>query len=244
MPTTRLSPDASRNLLLAALRGRKYRRFLSRLKPITLAIDQVLHEAGGPIRYVYFPTSGMVSLVGVREDGRRSTELAVVGDYGMVGAPACLGVVTTGLYQAVVQLPGVALRATLEETLELNRDGNPFAGVLRGYLRLLFVQLARSAVCNCFHGPEARLARWLLLTGDHAGSDEFQMKQEFIARMLGARRVAVSSGARGLREAGLITYRRGFLTVLDRRGLEKVACPCYLAVRGEVERLRSEGGRG
>lgn len=192
----------TQNLLLATLTSRKYRQYLSRLEPITLGVGQVLHEAGGPIKYVYFPTSGMVSLVGVRENGRRSTELAVVGDYGMVGAPACLGVVTAGLYRAVVQLPGAALRATLRETMELNEAGGLFAGALRGYLRLLVAQLTRSAVCNCFHGPEARLAWWLLVTGDHAGSDAFTMKQEFMASMLGARRAAVSGGARGLQDAG------------------------------------------
>ena len=241
MLVSKFSPAPAQNLLLATLQAKKYANFLSGLKPLALSINQVLHEAGGPIKYVYFPTSGMISLVGVREDGLKSTELAVVGDYGMVGAPVCLGVVTSGLYEAVVQLPGTALRAEFDETLELNKNGSPFADLLHGYLRVLIVQLIRSAICNCFHRPETRLAKWLLTTGDHAAFEEFPMKQEFIARMLGARRIAVSHEAKRLQDEGIISYSRGAMTILKRKRLEKIACPCYRIVRGEIERLRSEG---
>lgn len=236
------SPDSSPpidNKILAALPRRRYKKLFSELQPVTLTLGQMLYEEGSPAKYVYFPNSAMISLIVVREDGLRSIEIGVVGCDGMLNVGALLGK-KYAAYQKLVQLPGTALRTSVGVVREAMGSGGPLYDLLHTYIEALLVQFARSAVCNCFHSIDARLARWLLTTQYYARSSQFRMKQEFIAKMLGARRVAITQAANRLQQAGIISYRRGEIKINDKKGLLKLSCNCYAIIRGEFKRLYAE----
>jgi CRP-like cAMP-binding protein len=205
------------------------------LVPMPLPLGHVLYESGDILRYVYFPIDSIVSVLYVMENGS-SAEIAVVGNEGMVGIALFMGGETTP-NRAVVQSAGHAYRlksAVLKQ--EFNRSG-AFQHLLLRYTQALLTQMAQTAVCNRHHSVEQQLCRWLLLSLDRLSSNELKMTQELIANMLGVRREGVTEAAGRLQNAGLISYKRGLIIVLDRPRLEKSSCECYAVVRQEFDRL-------
>jgi CRP-like cAMP-binding protein len=229
------SPDPRQNHLLAVLPAPELERWLAQLEPVTLTLGQVLYESGVALEHVYFPTTAIVSLLYVMEDGA-SAEIAVVGNEGVVGVSLFMGGESTPS-RAVVQNAGQGfrLRAQLMK-VEFNRAG-PVMHLLLRYTQALITQMAQTAVCNRHHSLDQQLCRWLLLSLDRLRGNELVMTQELIANMLGVRREGVTEGALKLQQAGLIRYARGRITVLDRTALEKRTCECYAVVRKEYDRL-------
>ncbi|WP_296810574.1 Crp/Fnr family transcriptional regulator [Thiocapsa sp.] len=237
------SPSPRQNCLLATLPEPEYRKLLSHLELVTLVLGQTLHEAGGKLDYVFFPTTAIVSLLYVMENGA-SAEIAVVGNDGIVGIALFMGGETMP-NRAVVQSAGEAYRlggSLLKQAL--TRTGGRREGVLPPllmcYSQALLTQMAQTAVCNRHHTVDQQLCRWLLLRLDRLPSNELRMTQELIAGMLGVRREGVTEAAGNLQRAGLIDYSRGRITVLDRPGLEARVCECYEVVRKEYHRLLPE----
>ncbi|MCA1621743.1 MAG: Crp/Fnr family transcriptional regulator [Acidobacteria bacterium] len=227
-------PPPSRNRLLAALPPEEYRRLLPHLESVPLPFMEVLYEGGEPIRHVHFPDDGLISLLVVMGDGT-VREIGVVGNEGALGIALALGV-KTATTRALVQLPGRAMRmkaGALRD--ELGRDG-ALPNVLRRYAHSLFNQVSQSAACLSSHAVDKRLSRWLLMTHDHAPGDEFEMKHEFMATMLGATRSVVTRAAGRLQNEKMIHYTRGRVAVLDRNRLEATACECYAVVKAESQR--------
>jgi CRP-like cAMP-binding protein len=194
----------------------------------------VLYEGGEPIRHVYFPDDGLISLLIVMNDGT-VREIGVIGNEGMLGAAVALGVKTTPT-RALVQLPGSAMRMKAGALREEFKRGGALPNVLRRYAHALFAQVSQSAACVSSHAVDKRLARWLLITHDHARGDEFEMKHEFLATMLGVTRSVVTRAAGPLREERMIRYTRGRVTVLDRDRLEAAACECYGVLKADGPR--------
>ena len=227
-------PPPIRNQLLAALPSEEYGRLLPHLEAVPLPFMKVLYEGGEPIRHVYFPDDGLISLLIVMGD-ETVREIGVIGNEGMLGAAVALGMKTTPT-RALVQLPGTALRMKAGALRDELGRGGALPNVLRRYSHALFTQVARSAACVSSHAVNQRLSRWLLMTHDHAPGDEFEMKHEFLATMLGATRSVVTRAAGPLQKEGVIRYVRGRVTVLDRGGLEATACECYGAVKANGRR--------
>ncbi len=217
------------NRLLAALPAGERERLRDGLESVTLTYGEVLSEPGEPIRHVYFPSDCLVSLLTIVE-GHRALEVGLVGREGMVGSRLALGIGTSSV-QALVQGTGTALRMKSTRFLqELQRNAELRTTLLR-FADSLMVQVTRTAACNRFHLIEARLARWLLMTRERLPSAQFRLTQEFLADMLGVRRVGVTSAASALQRRKLIHYRRGIITILDQKGLEATSCSCYRHVR-------------
>lgn len=217
------------NRLLASLPRRDYRRIVSLCEPIELTFSEVIYEPGDRIRHVYFPESGFVSL-GAPLDGRASLEVGLIGNEGMLGVPLVLGIDISPL-RALVRGSGSAMRldaACFQR--ELGR-GVALRRSLNRYLYALMAQFAQTVACTRFHQLGERLARWLLMTQDRAHSSRFHLTHEFLAEMLGVRRVGVTKAAGVMQREKLISYRRGHITILDRKGLERVSCGCYGAMR-------------
>jgi CRP-like cAMP-binding protein len=236
MTFPRHTPEtARRNRLLAALSAPDLDGLMAVLDPMPLPFKLIVIQPNEPIEYVYFPTEGIVSLTG-SGDEERSVEVATVGNEGMVGLAAFLKVKTTPL-TAIVQIEGSAVRmrvAALEEQLE---NGSGLDGILRRYTQALLTQIAQSVVCNRLHSLDERLARWLLMSHDRVPVNELPLTQEFMSVMLGVGRPRVTETAARLQAAGLIRHRRGSVTILDRRGLEEVACECYGIVQRSYDQL-------
>jgi CRP-like cAMP-binding protein len=230
--------DPRLNHLLAALPDDEWQRWLPQLEPITLPLGQVLYESGATLSHVYFPTTAIVSLLYVMENGA-SAEIAVVGNEGIVGISLFMGGESTSS-RAVVQSAGngYRLKAQLMKN-EFNRAG-PVLHLLLRYTQALITQMAQTAVCNRHHNLDQQLCRWLLLSLDRLQNNELVMTQELIANMLGVRREGVTEGALKLQHDGLIRYARGRITVLDRAGLVKRTCECYSVVKQEYDRLLPE----
>ncbi len=223
------------NRLLAALPDAEWARWLPQLEPVDMPLGKVLYESGSKLTHVYFPTTSIVSLLYVMEDGA-SAEIAVVGHEGIVGISLFMGGETTPS-RAVVQSAGLAFRLKANVMMqEFNRAG-PVLHLLLRYTQALITQMAQTAVCNRHHSLDQQLCRWLLLSLDRLHSNEIVMTQELIANMLGVRREGVTEAAGNLQQAGLIRYRRGHITVLDRARLEQRTCECYAVVRREYDRL-------
>jgi CRP-like cAMP-binding protein len=230
-----LSGERSTNDLLAALPEPEWQRWLPELESIDMPLGQVLYESGTTLSHVYFPTSSIVSLLYVMEDGA-SAEIAVVGNEGIVGVSLFMGGGSTPS-RAVVQSAGRGLRLKAQMMKdEFNRNG-PVLHLLLRYTQALITQMSQTAVCNRHHSLDQQLCRWLLLSLDRLQGDELVMTQELIANMLGVRRGGVTEAALRLQEAGLIRYARGHITVLDRAGLERRTCECYAVVKKEYDRL-------
>ncbi|HEX5685886.1 MAG TPA: Crp/Fnr family transcriptional regulator [Ideonella sp.] len=223
------------NRLLAALPEAEWRRWLPQLEWVSLPLGQVIYESGRPLSHVYFPTTAIVSLLYVMEDGA-SAEIAVVGNEGIVGISLFMGGESTPS-RAVVQSAGEGFRlkaSSMKE--EFNRAG-PVMHLLLRYTQALITQMAQTAVCNRHHTLDQQLCRWLLLSLDRLEGTELVMTQELIANMLGVRREGVTEAALKLQKLGLISYARGRIQLLDRAGLEARTCECYEVVRKEYARL-------
>jgi CRP-like cAMP-binding protein len=230
-----LTADPRKNHLLAALPSDEWQRWVPQLEPVDLPLGKVLYESGSRLAHVYFPTTSIVSLLYVMEDGA-SAEIAVVGHEGIVGISLFMGGESTPS-RAVVQSAGQGFRLKADLMMqEFNRAG-PVLHLLLRYTQALITQMAQTAVCNRHHSLDQQLCRWLLLSLDRLASDELVMTQELIANMLGVRREGVTEAAGHLQQAGLIHYRRGRITVVDRKGLEQRACECYAVVKKEYGRL-------
>jgi CRP-like cAMP-binding protein len=227
--------DARKNRLLAALPPEEWSRWQSALEPVDMPLGQVLYESGMTMTHVYFPTTSLASLLYVMRDGA-SAEIAVVGNEGIVGISLFMGGESTPS-RSVVQSAGQGFRMhgqVLKD--EFSRSG-PVLYLLLRYTQALITQMAQTAVCNRHHSLDQQLCRWLLLSLDRLPSAELVMTQELIANMLGVRREGVTEAAANLQRAGLIRYRRGHITVLERAGLEQRTCECYGVVRKEYDRL-------
>lgn len=226
------------NHLLAALSEAEFARVTPNLELVAMPLGEALYESGGRLQHVYFPTTSIVSLLYVLEDGA-SAEIAVVGNEGILGISLFMGGETTPS-RAVVQSAGFGyrLRAQLLKQ-EFNRAGHVMHLLLR-YTQALITQMAQTAVCNRHHSVDQQLCRWLLLSLDRLSSNELTMTQELIANMLGVRREGVTEAAGKLQRAGLIHYSRGRITVIDRPGLERKTCECYAVVKKEFDRLMAD----
>ncbi len=228
-------PDPRQNHLLDALLSSEYDRLFPNLELVKMPLGQVLYESGGYLDYVYFPTTCIISLLYVMENGS-SAEIAIVGNEGILGISLFMGGETTPS-RAVVQSAGVGYRlaGNLLKT-EFNRAG-PVQRLLLRYTQALITQMAQTAVCNRHHTVEQQLCRWLLLSLDRLASNELAMTQELIANMLGVRREGVTEAAGRLQISGLIEYSRGRIVVIDRPKLEMRSCECYQVVKAEFDRL-------
>ena len=228
-------PDPRQNHLLNALPAEDFDRIAAHLELVPLTLGDVLYEPDVRMRYVYFPTTSIVSLLYVMADGA-SAEIAIVGNEGILGISLFMGGETTPS-RAVVQSAGYGYRLKAQHLKdEFGRFG-PMLHLLLRYTQALITQMAQTAVCNRHHSVDQQLCRWLLLSLDRLASNELTMTQELIANMLGVRREGVTEAAGKLQAAGLVQYRRGRITVLDRFGLESRACECYQVVKTEFDRL-------
>ena len=230
------------NHLLAALPESEFEHFASQLEPVEMKAGQVLYESGGELKHVYFPTTSIVSLLNLLEDGA-TAEIAMVGNEGILGISLFMGGETTPS-RAVVQRAGQGyrLRADLIKQ-EFNRAG-PLLRLLLRYTQALITQMMQTAVCYRHHSVQQQLCRWLLLCLDRTSAHSLTMTQEMISTLLGVRREGVTEAAGRLQRDGLIRYSRGHIEVLDRPALERAACECYGVVKLEFDRLLSDIPRG
>jgi CRP-like cAMP-binding protein len=228
------------NHLLSLLSEAERERILARCEKLPLNIEAVLYEAGSVMGHVYFPLSGMVSLVIGTEDGG-TIEVGVVGNEGMVGTPTALDADRSHV-KALIQVQGEFLRMGVRDfRLELQRN-SVLNHMVHRFAHALTIQISQSVMCNRMHPMEERICRWLLMAHDRAGTDEIMLTQSFIAQMLGIRRPSVTVAAGLLQKAGFIAYSRGHVTILDRVGLENAACECYAIANRELEGLVGADG--
>ena len=224
-----------KNHLLAALAGAEWQRWQPLLEHVEMPLGHVLYESGKTLSHVYFPTTSIVSLLYVLENGA-SAEIAVVGNEGLVGVSLFMGGGSTPS-RAVVQSAGHGFRLKAKVMKDEFDRGGPVLHLLLRYTQALITQMAQTAVCNRHHSLDQQLCRWLLLSLDRLEGDELVMTQELIANMLGVRREGVTEAATKLQTAGLISYSRGRISVLNRPALEKRSCECYGVVKNEYDRL-------
>jgi len=223
------------NHLFLALPTEARERVFPHLELVQLPLGHVLYESGTTLQHVYFPTDAIISLLYVMEDGA-SAEIAVVGNEGMVGVALFMGGETTP-NRAVVQSRGYAYRLKGQLLKKEFSQSGALQHMLLRYTQALLTQMAQTAVCNRHHSVDQQLCRWLLMSLDRLPSNKLIMTQDLIANMLGVRREGVTQAAGKLQSQGLIMYRRGHITVLDRPGLEQACCECYVVVKREFDRL-------
>lgn len=230
--------DPNQNHLLAALLDAEFDRLSPHLEILALRLGDVLSESGARLDYVYFPTTAIISIHCLLENGG-SSEIAGVGNEGMLGVALFMGGATTPS-RAVVQTGGFGYRLPVRILMEEFNRAGPVMRLLLRYTQALLTHMSQTAVCNRHHTVEQQLCRWLLLTLDRLGAGELTMTQELISTMLGVRREGVTEAAGRLQEHHYISYRRGHITVLDRLGLEHHVCECYGVVKREFGRLLSD----
>lgn len=230
-----ISIKAQKSQLLMALPPDVLARWLPHLEAVDLPLGKVLYESGRTLSHIYFPTTAIVSLLYVMENGA-SAEIAVVGHEGIVGVSLFMGGGSTPS-RAVVQSAGLGIRMRADFLKKEFDESAPVMHLLLRYTQALITQMAQTAVCNRHHSLDQQLCRWLLLSLDRLSGSELLMTQELIANMLGVRREGVTEAALQLQATGLIKYARGRITVLDRPGLEKRTCECYAVVKKEYDRL-------
>jgi len=226
---------ATSNRILNSLTDTEYKRLAVDLEPVALSIGDVLYSANEPITHVYFPNRGTVSVLSVFEDGG-TVEVGMVGNEGMFGVSVFLGSITTPL-EAVVQLPGEALRMPADVLKKEFGQCGLLHDVLLRYTQAFIAQIAQAAACNRAHPIHGRLSRWLLMCEDRAHTKQLELTHEFIATMLGTRRAGVTEAASKLQNEGIIKYSRGHITIVDRERLEATSCECYAIVKKEFDRL-------
>ncbi len=227
-------PLATLNRILKALPPGEYERLSAHLEPVEMKLGEVLYRVNEPITHVYFPSRGTVSVVCPLEDGS-SVEAGMVGNEGVFGVSVFLGSVTAPL-EAIVQLPGDALRMRADVLRAEFKRGEHLQDLLLRYTHDFIILIAQTAACNRAHPIDGRLARWLLMCQDRAQSGQLQLTHEFIASMLGTRRAGVSEAAGRLQDEGMIRYRRGHVQILDRRKMEAYSCECYELMKRELNR--------
>jgi len=221
------------NRILDALPSDVRERVFSHMTPISLKNRTVLFEPGQVLTHVHFPVSGVISLVTPFDDGS-SVEVATIGNEGIIGVPLIEG--GSLAVRAIAQVAGTTLRMKTATFLAEVGRGGVLGDLVQNYTQALFGQISQAAACNRLHSNEERLSRWLLMSHDRVGTDEFHITHEFLGQTLGARRATVTLSMGVLQAAGLIRYRRGMVTILDRAGLEEVSCECYAVIREVLER--------
>jgi CRP-like cAMP-binding protein len=236
MPKAQRFQTPGENRLLAALPKKEAARLQPLLERMPFGLRGIVYERDQPISHVLFPTSGVYSLVIEMRNGG-AVEVGTIGNEGLVGTPVFLGAGRSPI-RAFCQVPGEALRMTADDFRReaVGRSG-PLQELVRRYTQALVTQISQTVACNHLHSVQERMCRWLLMTHDRVGADEFLLTQEFLAQMLGVRRPSVSVVAGLLFQSGLIRYVRGRMTIRNRKGLEKEACECYQIVRDEMDRL-------
>jgi CRP-like cAMP-binding protein len=233
-----MSRDAAKaNRLIAVLPEEDYRRWITQLQAVEMGVGNVLHEQGAAVGHVYFPTTSIVSLLHVLECGA-SAEIAAVGNEGIVGISAFLGG-SSAPNQSVVRSAGRGYRLPVAALARVLDQGGPAARLLLLYTQALITQISQTAVCNRHHRVDQRLCRLLLVSLDRLDTHELWMTQDLMCKILGVRREGVTEAALQLQKAGLIRYRRGHITVLNRPALERRSCECYSVVSKEYDRLLS-----
>jgi CRP-like cAMP-binding protein len=230
-----ISHTPRQNHILTALPEEIYERLLPHLEPVSIPLGDVLYESGIQMHHIYFPVTSIVSLLYVMENGA-SAEIAIVGNEGFVGISLFMGG-ESALNRAVVQSSGEAYRLPGRILKDEFERGGPLQHLFLRYTQALLTQMAQTAACNRHHTLDQQFCRWLLLSIDRLPSNELVMTQELIANMLGVRREGVTEAAGNVQKAGLISYQRGHITVLDREGLEARVCECYAVVKKEFDRL-------
>ena len=221
---------------MLALASRERERLLAATRPVSLDDKEILFDAGERIDTVYFPENAVVSLL-TTVDGETAFEVANIGNEGVVGVPAFLGVDTVGARERYqVEIAGQARAMDVAAFLEAAQH-DPLRRLVQRFVQALFIQVAQRLACAALHPIQARYSRWLLLTHDRMGDREFPLTQESLAQMLGVRRASVTTVASALQDDGFIRYSRGRMAILDREGLENTACECYRIIRGELDRL-------
>jgi CRP-like cAMP-binding protein len=224
-----------RNRILDRLPGRELSRIRKGLTKIHATVRDQIYEPNKPFKHVYFPETAIASLVNVLKDGTE-IEVATIGYEGMVGLPLFFGTDQSPA-RSFWQIAGSAFRLDAAFLQKEKRNASPLAAALALYTQGFFAQIAQSATCNRLHNLEQRCARWLLMTHDRVPGDDFPLKQQFLAQMLGVRRTGISEVAARLQRKGLIKYSRGWMRIINRRGVEHLSCECYQAVAREYRRL-------
>jgi CRP-like cAMP-binding protein len=227
------------NRLLDALPIAETESLRRSLRPVTLEVKELLFEPGQAIDFVYFPRNCVVSLVSLLHEG--DVEVATIGNEGIVGVPLLLG--HSPAVRAVCSVEGWADRIEASTFLDEVVRSVPLSDLVNDYIQALFGQISHAAACNRLHSTEQRLCRWLLMSRDRVGTDEFAVTHQYLGRMLGARRATVTLSAGLLQAEGLITYQYGRITILDREGLEAAACECYEAIEAELDRVIQRASR-
>ena len=239
MPLDSNQNTAHKNFLLGSLPDVEFARVKSHLKRVSLELGQVLYESGDKLEYVYFPTTAIISLLYIMENGA-TAEIGVVGNDGVLGIALFMGGDTTP-NRAVIQSAGDAYRMSAKNLKAEFTLGGMFHNLLLRYTQALITQISQTAVCNRLHSVEQQLCRWLLLSHDRLNSDELVMTHDLISNMLGVRREGITLAAKKLSVRKLITNVRGTMTIIDRRGLEEAVCECYDVVNNEYNRLLGRG---
>jgi CRP-like cAMP-binding protein len=232
-------PDpALQNHLLEALPEAEYSQLADKLELVSLQLGEVLYESGDRLSHIYFPTTSIISMLYIMENGG-TAEIGIAGNNGLIGYAIFMGGETTSS-RAIVQIAGDAVRLKADDAKKVFAAGGIFQDILLRYTQSLITQISQTAVCNRLHSVEQQLCRWLLINHDQLPSNKLVMTQELIANMLGVRREGVSVAATHLQELGVIKYSRGTISILDRRKLEAEACECYQVVMDEYDRLLGE----
>jgi len=235
MPIASVAEKASKSHLLAALPQEEFDRVVSKLEPVSLRLGKVLYESGDKLEYVYFPTTAIISLLYIMENGA-TAEIGVLGNDGILGIALFMGGDTTP-NRAIIQSAGEALKMSAKDLKAEFTLGGVFHNLLLRYTQALITQISQTAVCNRLHPIEQQLCRWLLLSHDRLDSNMLIMTHDLISNMLGVRREGVTLAAQKLAAQGLIRNDRGTITVLDRPGIESQVCECYKVVNDEYRRL-------
>ena len=221
------------NRLLAALPAKEYQRLQPELEPVDLAFAQIIYSPGDTIRHVYFPNNSIVSLLAA-EPFHSSLEVGMIGNEGMTGISVFMGVKTSRTL-ALVQGCGTAVRMKAATLRKESDQVGAFHSLLLRYTHSLLTQMSLSSACNRFHTLNSRLARWLLMTHDRIGTDEFRLTQDFMSHMLGVRREGVNKAAGELQKKKLVSYSRGHMAILNRAGMEKLSCTCYGIIKADID---------